>query len=775
MIIKDEEKPLLESLIKMKTELLNLNKIMEERSKNTSLQIGQIESQRDLAINEATISKARLAAIISTTNDGNGNNNIDDHINELNKKLSITINKYTELNKKVEIITKEYETEKEARLLAEESIEILKSSSTNNGSNSNAEIDSLRQELSEIQKIAREESIKSLEATTAHKLIQIDKDDLNLKLQTSLIKSDNHESILSSLKLAIESSESKTILLEQQIGQERSARNDIESQLSIIKLQHDEKIKELESLTRKLKDVQELSDKNGKESKLHRLALIDGLNKINNNNNNNDNDNNINNNNEERIKILMNKIESSNLLIKDNQNQANIATEKLRKAEERIAGLETYQEQSTREGITFRKQLQSSLKDNSTLQEEKLKLQQQLDLLKLESNAVNIQHNTLKDILLERGINNSNDFIINNNNNRRRSSDNNINKLKELELQLESSQKIQDELKSRLDEMQEKDDITRKEYEEKLSSLDSDHQAAAKYLRGTEKMLSKMKLELQKAKQQASDYLEEIENIKTGQQPIQKDILSKALKPLEDEISTLSSDLKLKQEELLSINNSHENIQKNLINLKTEHDQVKIDSEKLKKENIILDQRAKEAEQKVQLLLDQVENSVDNYRRQTIDTDMVNNNNTPSKSIKSHSRNTSSTSFNDDDNDNDNNNKRGRLLSEKRNSNDKNINNDNGSITPRERNSLALNSLADELDGLRYRLSGKFDFEGHNNNTNNNNGTRHDSNDEIDPGSALSFTEAGLDGWRKVLLHEGVDKKDENEGESPLGDDVVVK
>ena len=102
----------------------------------------------------------------------------------------------------------------------------------------------------------------------------------------------------------------------------------------------------------------------------------------------------------ERIAALQKQVAKANELVKKYQEEADIASDKLRSAEERIAGLEQYQEQSSREGVAIRRQLQSALKETQTLQAGHADLKNQLAAQQLETNAMTVQHNALKDILV---------------------------------------------------------------------------------------------------------------------------------------------------------------------------------------------------------------------------------------------------------------------------------------------------------------------------------------------------------------------------------------
>ena len=400
-------------------------------------------------------------------------------------------------------------------------------------------------------------------------------------------------------------------------------------------------------------------------------------------------------------------------MAKNHKDAADAASVKLRSAEERIAGLEAYQEQSSREGLNLRKQIQSATKDLRSLADEKAKLEQQLQSHQLEANAINVQHSALKDVLVERGINPSEIRR-----NRMADSPSSMHRfgagtpdptrLRELEQQLEASNKTQEELRGRLDEITNRDTATRREYEDKLAALDNDHQAAAKYLRGTEKMLSKMKQELQRVKQQSTEYLEELEVLRS------KSSTDGSRAPpaeWETEREKLKQDLeaaKAREADIDGLKSSHETQRADLDSLRSTHETSRQDLERLQKENAALEQRATDAEQKVQLLLDRVETSVDNYRRQTTEVN---------GSGHEHQRTGSGSSINTAQilSGHGGGHSRGPSISRDSTYSDGNVSHPDedtaASMTANDRNSIAINSMMTELNGLRYRLSGKFDWE----------------------------------------------------------------
>ncbi|TKX23049.1 galactose oxidase-like protein 4 [Elsinoe australis] len=761
--VGDEEKPLIEALLKMRQELVKMSSAMESKAQSTAERIAQVEKQRDMAVNEATFAKARLAAQGGNNSDGGYDNNGDhDRSGELNRRLATMIASQNELNKKIDSLNRERDAEKRARQIAEEGAETAQKrfgELETERQRTAGELESLRAELHEAQRVAREEAANASEASSAHKLLQVDKNEMSSRLETALSQAKHHTTMLASLQEAVNASSDKADHLERKLDQERGSRSQVESKLTQLKSQHEERTAELEQVSRQLRDAEELAEKHAHEAKTHRIAVMEGLSKV---RASNEGDRGLN---DERVSILQQQVDNANAMVRKNQAAADAASDKLRRAEERIAGLEAYQEQTSREGLSIRKQMQAAMKDVRALSEEKARLQQELQSQQLNANAIHVQHSALKDILSERGINPSElrkNRLVDSPSSLNRHGTPDASRLRDLEHQLEASHKAQDELRTRLDEMQERDEKTRGEYEEKLSALDNDHQAAAKYLRGTEKMLSKMKSELQRVKQQSAEYLEELETLRnkektrsesdstpranqaeweTERANLHKEIestksnLTSSLAPLEQKITALQKDLCARDADLTSLRESHTTSNANLDKLRSTHDASRSDIERLTKENKALEERARDAEAKVQMLLDQVESSVDNYRRQT--ADLTNGIHPASTSMGlGHQRGPSLASnastaqympgpssghghghHRGESTGNDSVYSQSVAPSESSAGTSRDRSGSTAtregkeSVTPRERNSLALNSLADELDGLRYRLSGKFDFE----------------------------------------------------------------
>jgi hypothetical protein len=169
--------------------------------------------------------------------------------------------------------------------------------------------------------------------------------------------------------------------------------------------------------------------------------------------------------------------------------------------------------------------------------------------------------------------------------------------------------------------------------------------------------------------------------------------LQQKIETLQAEIKNSQSQLELQlqevRKELQASQQERDHFRRNHEQLSDLMQQAKSDLTQLQQENSLLEQRALDAEQKVSLLLDQVETSVDNYRRQSRQPGDSNG----IRHTRSHSSHDS-------------------------------ISNEsvysNGAPNLDNRNSVALDSLVSELETLRthwettnknYRLSNTFDFE----------------------------------------------------------------
>lgn len=699
----DDDKPLIEALLAMKAELSNVQGSIDKQAVIAAKKIAEVEKQRDAAVSEAVYAKAKLAAHSgsqsSTPQPDSESRDLGvvsaDRSDDISRKLAAALAVQRDLKNQVDMLTTELDAEKRGRKLAEDISNTAQSRAAELEAykqQNSSEVERLKAELHELETKAREEAIVCSEAVASAQLIQADKDELEERYKEVLDMSKDHSSTFQSLREAIASSAEMRNLLERKLEEERTQRERVENKLTKLKAEHETRTSELEAATRRLRDAEELAEQNASEARTHKEAVLSGLDTIATRDIESRGAPN-----DDRVTALRNQVQAANALVRKYQAAADTASEKLRSAEERIAGLEVYQEQASREGMSIRKQLQSTMREVQTLQAANSEMKYQLANQQLETNAVHVQHNTLKDILGERGISPASAS-------RARGISSPLSgantpdpvRLRELEQQLAATVQAHEETKA---EYESREQEAEGAYREKLSQLENDYQSAVHYVKGTEKMLKRMKDELAKYKSDNARLKEQLteaeEKSASHEVPaswederaslnkqidsLQADIKS-SISQLELQMAEVRRDLAAAQQERDYLKQNNEETQQQLAS--STH-QAKADLAQLQQENALLERRAQDAEQKVSLLLDQVEHSVDNYRRQSQRVEL---NGAHHQRQTSGADSVSEASLYGGDN----------------------------------RNSMALDSLANELETLRthwettnknYRLSNAFDFD----------------------------------------------------------------
>ncbi|KAI1505018.1 hypothetical protein F5X99DRAFT_334309 [Biscogniauxia marginata] len=734
----DEDKPLIEALLAMRQELANVQTSVDKQAVLAARQVAEAERQRDAAIREAVYAKAKMAAqsgSAASTPQLDSERDMDnsDRSAELSRKLASALNIQKELQNNLARTGSDLETEKRARQLADETLNAAQKRMADLEAykqQTSSEVERLRAELHLAQREAREQSVIGAEATAALQLLRVEKDDFEAKYNEAVGSSKEHNDTFESLRKAVAISTDMRNHLERKFDDERSQREAIESKLANLKTEHEARTAELIAVSQRLRDAEELAERNAAEAKAHREAVLSGLEKI------SSDPIKVNRADTERLAALQSQLETANALVKKYQREADIAADKLRSAEERIAGLEAYQEQSSREGVSIRRQLQSALRETQSLQAMNSDLKHQLANQQLETNAMTVQHNTLKDILSERGISPTSLARVRGLGTRTDSPD--PARVGDIERQLAQAVAAHEETKQSFAvQMQE----TEAAYRDRIVQLENDYQSAVHYVKGTEKMLKKMKEELSKYKAENGRLksenleLEERGASNSDSTPadwqMERSTLEKKIESLEDQLRTTSAQL---DQQLAEVRRDLDATKQDRdAAIKSSDDAVaqltsrERELEQMQQENYMLEKRVQDAEQKVNLLLDQVESSVDNYRRRSRVITEPPNVNTPNTNGAGHNRQESSEA--------------------------ESLYSGLGDA----RNSMALDHLADELETLRshwettnknYRLSNTFDFEG---------ATKRE-----DDGVGLGLSESLAD-WRKRL------DTDEREGDNTEG------
>lgn len=750
----DDDKPLIEALLAMRQELANVQSSVDKQAILAAKQIAEAERQRDAAVREAAYAKAKMAghtgsAASTPQLDSESDMAGGDRATDLSRKLASALTLQKDLQTNLTRLNSELESERRARQLADETSNAAQKRSADlegYKQQTSLELERLRAELHMIQREAREHAIASAEAQASLQLLRVEQSDLEHKLKEATGGREEHEQSLVSLRDAVSASADLRNHIEKKLNEERSRREEAESNLSHAKSELETRSAEIVTLKERLQDAEELAERHAAEAQSHRLAILSGLESIAKDETGSSKAD------AERIATLQEQVNSANALVRKYQQEADAAADKLRSAEERIAGLEAYQEQSSREGVTIRRQLQSALRDVQSLQAQSSDLKHQLASQQLETNAVTVQHNTLKDILSERGISPTSLARVRELGSRNDSP--NPSHTRDLERQLAQAVAAHEETKQVFAiQVQESESAWR----DRISTLESDYQSAVHYVKGTEKMLKKLKEELSKYKSDnarlKNENMELEERIQgnehgDGNQTAaaewhsEREALLRRIEGLEEQVQTSSAELQrqlaevrreldaTRQERDNATQSSNDAIQR----LTTREKEL----EEMQQENLLLEKRAQDAEQKVGLLLDQVENSVDNYRRQSrISADHINIAVPSTTNGTGHNRQESSEA--------------GSLY---------------GGLSGAggARNSAALDNLANELDMLRshweatnknYRLSTNFDFE--------NAPSRRE-----DDGVGLGLS-ASLADWRKRLDTEDQEPEDVDTLREPKG------
>ena len=735
----DDDKPLIEALVFMRSQLAEVQSSVSARENLAAQQLAEIEHQRDNAIREAVYAKAKLAAHggshAGTPQSESLSRDLgdEDRSGDIGRKLALALAAQHELRATISSMTDDLQNERRARELAEGTADAAqKRAAEFEGSRNPGELETLRTELHHIGKTAREEAAAKAEAHAKLEMLAVDKEDLSRNLKEALENTKQHSVTLASLREAVTSSDNKASLLEKKLDEERGQREIIDRKLIQLRAEHEERTAELDETTRKLRDAEEMATTHAAEAKMHRQAVLSGLDKLSSRGTSNERSTTE----DERIPILRQQLEAAQGLVRKHQADADDAADRLRSAEERIAGLEAFQEQSSRESLMVRKQLQDAVRDSQTLQAKHATVLQQLESHQRDASAFNVKHNALKELLDERGLAESNrPRNVDSPNSRFETPD--IARVKELEQQLEASLKAHQETKE-TGESREME--TERTYREKLELLENDYQSAVHYVKGTEKMLKRMKDELTKYKKQnerlqtdldtaqrsssrsmeadaAAEWEQERESLQREVGELQRTV-RETHSQLEAQMAEVQAELQETSQERDRYRQTSEQAQQQL----AQAQQARSELDQLRSENNMLESRALDAEQKVTLLLDQVGTSVGNYRRQS--QNLHSHNPLPHGGANGHSRNLSAISTASSANpgplnfQGGNNNSRGMQHSRTKST-------DTDPAIPEgsdenNRNSQALDSLASELETLRsqwadthrtYRLSNQFDFE----------------------------------------------------------------
>lgn len=706
--MSEDDRPFVEALLLLKAELSKVQTELDSQSSIAAQKMQEIERQRDVAVQEAVYAKAKLAALggPATPTPGSETASMDqEKMTDMSRKLAASLSAQADLSAQNQALNLEVAAEKKARCLADETAAEAQKRITeldDYRSWAASEIETLRAELLDAGRAYRDEASAGQEAAASVKMLQIDQSELTSRLEEVMAENKNYKSSLEHLSKAMQLTNQKSDTLERQLEEERITKEALDRKLAQLRSENEERSADLQNLNQRLKDTEELMQTYSEEAKAANAVLAAGLDKV----AQREVPAMLASASEERVVVLMEQIENTQALLAKSKAQADETGEKLAEAMQRVAGLEFQQGQSSKDSIALRRRMAEVGEEARRLKKDNTELLSKLSARQLEVDAITAKHNALKDILQERGIDAHPGHTTTPSHNRsvtlQSSPDSGtatpeqLSRLRELEHRLEESLRAHRETKSTADLQAQE---VEKHFREKLEQLENDYQSAVHYVKGTEKMLKRMKEELAKYKatnQQLQSQLEEAE-ARAASNPLGLDAprtvsarnSSEADWDQERELLNREiDDLRLQvRESAMALDKQIHTTKQSLDTLREDRDRFKSELstsrnrvEQLTSENLLLENRAMSAEQKVSMLLDQVENSVDAYRRSMRFEPPNGNNNNGGDSARS--------SYYGPGVDN--------------------------------RTSVALDSLASELDALRnhwesanksYRLSNAFEFD----------------------------------------------------------------
>ncbi|KAF3219062.1 Negative regulator of mitotic exit [Orbilia oligospora] len=630
--VHESDRPLLEALVVMKTELRKVQGSVDEQAVLAAKRIAEVERQRDDAVSEAVYMKTKLAALGGVTGNMSPidvSNMEADRASGMERKLAASLALQTDLQAKVRALTSEVEAERKARQLADDLAAAAQSrvSELDDFRNRTSELESLRAELIDAKKILRDEELTRAQAVTQAKMLGVDKEELAAKVEQYKESQADYVSSIESLRSALVATQQKTELLEQQLEDDRTIRESQDRKLARLKSEYEERSADLDAANRRLRDVEELAEKHAIEAKSARDAMMAGLEKA----AGRDVSNITGSAAEERVAILQDQVQSSKDMLAKHKEQADEAGERLAHAMQRVAGLELMQAQASKEAINLQRRMADLLDEGRRLKQENSDLTSKLAERQLDVDTVNSKHNALRDLLVERGINPDIKREIRSRNGlgspgSGSATPDQMHRLRELESQLEASIRAHNETKNLADlQAQEAEKV----FSLKLEELESNYQSVVKYVKGTEKMLNRMKDELVKTKAQNAKLITELEEARSSPRSegvslnessweAERENLAAEISSLQAKLSESSSTMERRllevQKEVNGLRIERDTAKQQSTTVKLQLMEVSSQLEKLENENAMLETRANEAEKKVSTLLDRLETSVDAYR-----------------------------------------------------------------------------------------------------------------------------------------------------------------
>lgn len=691
-----KDNKLLQALLSTRHQLSRVKELVKDQSRAASERISEVERQRDEALSDAAYVRARLAA----AHTGEDSPIQDDRAAELGKKLVIALSMQNELSMKVEDLTSQLAAEKTGRKHAEGMVSThldkLDDVDRRRQESSSA-LEEMRTKFHEAQRVATDERTRSgdHEALVANMRIETAELKKQVNELTGLV--DHQQNAVKATKTAVQTAVERAEFAERELQGERTQRLDSQNELLSLKQQLaavETQQSRLDILERQLSQAREEAD-------AARNVMLSGLDTLSPRTASDSTDY------EGRLQTIQEHLDVTKSLHEESREAHEAAVRDLAKANDRVATLESSQTEHIKEVADLQAQLSQSIDQLQSLQGEHTKVRTRATELQRDLDASHVKHSAIKQLFSERPASSSPlrsgtatpEFS---------------NRIRELERQLDESTRLREDLESNQDQVMQNltvaqkrhKDATKRQrdaedrvkkleeelerasagsstataadiaeanrkqadaekklvdstvvFQDRLAQLESDYQSAVHYVKGTEKMIRRMKEELTKYKSQNAFLQTELHDLKrqsfrgetvieweTEKERLVKEIenlqvtqksdaqsASEQIKTLQSRLEkhnqdrdTFKSQLAQVQKELESASERSKELEAELTRVKKDVSKSQVENElavaktnakRLEQENQQLESRATEAEDKVSMLLDQVENSVDTYRR----------------------------------------------------------------------------------------------------------------------------------------------------------------
>jgi chromosome segregation ATPase len=657
----DKEK-VLRAVIGLKTQLAQAKSMLAQQAQGEADRVAEAERGRSAALSEAAFYRAKMEALES------GNVSEADRLQrgrnaDLEKQLTITLRECGDLERQLERAREEVQLEQQLRASAEER---LSETSKRVVTAEQAQMQ-VHEEYGQLQKKSylyeselRDHKERVANLSTMATTHQLNHQEAQRQLQDTQTNADRHLSALRDVQAALAASTARASEHEQLHYQNRDLVQQHERTISSLRSDLTARSAEVDHHVSRTAELESLVAKHREEADTHKLAVNNGLSQVlayhqqqlANKRRSVDGGDGVPPHVQERMQAMQEESETLRQLHSESRETADSANSLLHEMRERNFGLQKQQSGLKSELNAMRGQLAIALQEVARLKDHSSSKDYELRDTKRMMESTSVKHNLLKQMMTERGVTVPGDDELNAKNGYADK------RLRQLEEQLDSqSQELQEteqrlrESNNRVDELTRKlkeqsgsggtrnrrdsmtgtvfndkltaaqkraDDAEREvqetnnSYRERMSQLENDYQTAVQFVKGSEKMLRRMKDELTRYKTENTSLQSELVSVRSGNYGPSSD--TEAIRDIEA-LRTRLADL---TRENASVGVENRELERKLATLTSEHRSAVSDKRRslLDGSSSVDSRRAKDLEAQVS----QLEGSLNNVRKELQET-----------------------------------------------------------------------------------------------------------------------------------------------------------